>query len=285
MATILLPLDGSHFAEQAIPHALGRLGPADELYLIQAVEPPPSLMLLETILPEEDMTGSQAYLDGLAERLRTRNFQVRAKLFLGSARETILSVAEREKPALLVVASHGRTGIQRWLLGSVAESVVRMAPCPVWLVRGEQPPEGYDACQQPLPALNRVLVPLDTSERAYGAIEFVIRTVPKAATVILMAATNMQWLATPDALGEVVAQVRAALDERAARLRAEGFTVEVVMDPGTPADAILDNAAARQVDAIMMTSHGRTGAERMFLGSVTEKIVRHSPCPVAVVRG
>jgi len=287
MATILLTLDGSNFSEQALPHALGLLKPGDELLLLQTVEPVATIMRPETLVTHVDMSAFQAYLDKLVARLEERGVTARSILATGPARETIVAVAAREKASLLVMSSHGRTGLKRWLLGSVAESVARQAPCPVWLVRCCQPEEL--ALNEPwkatAPAISRVLLPLDISERADRAVEFITGLLARnSVTLILLAATNMSFIGHTDAAAEVVKEVRQALEERAARLRGEGWTVEVVVDPETPAEAILDHAAARKVDLIAMSSHGRTGAERWLMGSVAEKVVRHAECPVAIVR-
>lgn len=263
---------------------MGRLGAGDELLLLQVVPTPPTLGALDMAFDEVDTTGAQSYLDEIAQRLQERGPKVRTLARVGEARETVVSVAAGEKAALIVLASHGRTGLQRWLLGSVAEAVTRHAPCPVWLVRCSDPGQ-QEPWKATAPAISSILLPLDISERADRAVDYVLATIPKAtAKLVLLAATNMAWVGRTDSAGDIVNEVRAALDERAARLRAEGWAVDVVIDPGLPAEAILDNAAKLGVDLIALTSHGRTGAERWFLGSVAEKVVRHAACPVVVVR-
>lgn len=279
MATILLPLDGSAFAEQAIPHAVGRLGSADELLLLQVVQHAATLGALDMAFDPVDMTGAQTYLEKIAQPLQERGLNVRTQVKPGDPRETIPLVAETEKVALIVLASHGHTGWQRWLLGSVAESVARLAPCPVWVVRCAEksgPPEPQ--------AIRRILLPLDVTRSAHSGVDYAVKTFPKTVNLVLLAATNMAWVGRTDAAGEVVQEVRAALDKQAAALRAEGWSVDVVVDPGVAAEAILEQAAGLQVDLIAMGSHGRTGAERWFMGSVAEKVLRHAPCPVVIVR-
>ncbi len=287
MATIMLTLDGSTFAEQAIPHALGRLKAGDELLLLHIVEPAPSLRTPEAIFVDVDVTDCQEYLKRIASRLANRNVKVRTELRVGSAREEILASAARESAALIVVASHGRRGLTRWLLGSVAESVARKAPCPVWMVRCRSQPEFtlHQPWEEAPPAVARVLVPLDTAEHSSEAVDYVRANLDRAAvTLQLLSATNIAWMGQTDVCGETLGVVRALLEEKAEDLRRDGWRVEVSMDPGAPAEAILDTADEWGADLIVMASHTRTGPQRWFLGSVTENVVRHAKCPVAVIR-
>jgi len=287
MATILLTLDGSAFAEQAIPHALGRLGPDDELLVLRVVNPAPTLRAPESIVTEVDLAGSEEYLQQMGRRLAERCRKARTALRIGPPRETILEVAAEENVSLIVIASHGRTGIARWVMDSVAESVTRQAPCPVWLVRCLPLPEYTlrEPWEEEAARIERILVPLDNSERSEQALEFVTATFDKApVTLLLLTATNLAWLGQTDLGGEIVAEMRANLESQAEKLRARGWRVEVSLDPSAPAAAILDNATDWRADLIVMTSHGRTGTDRWFLGSVAEKVARHAHCPVAVVR-
>lgn len=287
MPTIMLTLDGSTFAEQAIPHALGRLKAGDELLLLHVVEPAPSLRAPDSIFVDVDVTASQDYLQRIASRIADRWVKVRTELRVGSAREEILATAARENVSLLVLASHGRQGLTRWLLGSVAESVARKAPCPVWLVRCQILPE-YTLNQpwgEPLPAVSRVLVPLDTAEQSHDALDYIRANLDRTeVTLQLLSATGIAWLGQTDVCGEMLAEIRAVLEQQAVDLRQEGWRVEVSLDPGSPAEAILDTTDDWRADLIVMASHTRTGPQRWFLGSVTERVVRHAHCPVVVVK-
>jgi len=285
MGTVLLPLDGSECSEQALAHATARLGPDDELLLLRVMEPPAQLAAIDMLFEQLDVTEGQAYLDDLAQHLEQRGVRARPVAVVGEARQTILEVAAAEKATMIVLATHGRSGLERWFLGSVAEAVVREAPCPVWLVRCSGSGERDELRRQPAPKIASILLPLDLSERSDRALKFIEESFePGTANLNLLAATNMDWVKGTESAGEIVTQVRAALDERAARLKSAGWAVDVIVDPGTAAQAILDNAARLQVDLIALTSHGRTGAQRWFLGSVAEKVIRHAGCAVLVVR-
>jgi nucleotide-binding universal stress UspA family protein len=181
---------------------------------------------------------------------------------------------------MIIMATHGHTGWTRWLVGSVAESVTRHAPCPVWLVR----------CQETAPAavprVQRVLVPLDLSASAEGALDFLRDWFgPGGASLVLFSAAGMDWLgAQDDIYQDVLHELRSRLEARAQALRAEGWQVEVHLEGGPAAQGILAQAEASAVDLIAMTSHGRSGPSRWFTGSVAEQVLRYAACPVVLVR-
>lgn len=182
---------------------------------------------------------------------------------------------------LIVMGTHGRSGIERAVLGSVAEAVVRHARCPVFTVR----PTGDSAADVGGGwALQRVLVAIETASppppqvawaaslaKAYGARLDLLHTVPIS-------------LLTP---GETAATraVRHDLRELEEVLKASGVNdvVSRVVE-GDPADAIIDTARVLGVDLVVVGSHGREGVRRALLGSVSERVIRTAPSPVFVAR-
>ena len=144
---ILVPLDGSRFAERALDEAKRLICEGAELTLLQVVHLPLPVMTpdlgasMVMVDVEEMLEESQKYLDGLADKLRAEGLQV-STVALESERvvEAIVEYAEKRGIDLIVMSTHGRGGLSRLVFGSVAEGVVRQAPCPVLLVRPTEKP-------------------------------------------------------------------------------------------------------------------------------------------------
>jgi nucleotide-binding universal stress UspA family protein len=296
---ILVPLDGSFFAEQALPYAQASGGPDSELILLEVFpEAEPVRGLLGNVLITAEEIR-EAYDEGADKGLREAQRawlgdrpHVRIETAVGDAAEEILRIAERERVDLIVMASHGRGAVGRWVSGSVADRVVRTALTPVMVVRAGEgiPTEG--GAQE----IRRLIVPLDGSDLAAQALPFVealagSHNVP----VVLVKVTDLaQELAGAMVYGaainrevydEVLANARAkARDElvlAGERLRSAGITASEEVLDGHVAEAIA--GFARTGDVIVMTSHGRGGLKRWLMGSVAEKLVREGPVPVVLV--
>jgi nucleotide-binding universal stress UspA family protein len=201
----------------------------------------------------------------------------------------ICTFASEHGVDLLVIATHGRTGIRRWMLGSVAEAVLRKAPCEVLAVRSEV--QG-----NPLETLHRILVPTDFSECSGVALDRAVETARcHSAEIHLL---HSYELAVPLALGAAAGQPL-GLDEEAERLRshaqrllqslkgkveAQGVPVRTYLSPDGPVQAIVDAAKELRADLIVMGTHGRSGFRRLLVGSVVDPVVRMAPCAVLTVR-
>lgn len=174
---ILIPLDGSPRAEQALPVA-ARLAQASEgtLLLLNIVNTTQEAMaygLGGAFVPsnalENDLIGGQLYLDQLIQRTHLGGMAaVERQVVSGNPAEKILQVAEEQHVDLIVMASHGYTGIIRWLLGSVAERVAHHAPIPVLIMREGDPLRTHRRADGSTVA--RALVPLDLATHEQDAI-------------------------------------------------------------------------------------------------------------------
>lgn len=156
---LLVPLDGSTLAESILPKVETLAKDFDaEIVLVRAEAfPVPAYTTLNPYLvpnfTQGEHTLSQAYLDRIATGLREKNFKVKVVSNTGRAADVILDTAEAMKVALIVMTTHGRSGVGRWLLGSVADEVVHAAKVPVLLVRSAtQQPEAKPSATQQLQA-------------------------------------------------------------------------------------------------------------------------------------
>jgi nucleotide-binding universal stress UspA family protein len=296
---ILVPLDGSFFAEQALPYAQAIGGSDAELILLTVVPPAEAIrgLLGNVLVTAEEV--EHAYAEGTHKDLeRARRAwlgdrpRVRLEAAAGDPSEEILRAAERDGAALIAMATHGRGALRRWAIGSVADRVGRTSPVPVMLV---QPREEMPSAPGPA-MIERLVVPLDGSPAAARALplagDLALRLdVP----VLLVTVADLP----PDVSGPLVyaaaysqevydeliaanqAKARAMLAAAAVSLRDAGVGVSEQILQGTVAEAIA--AAAGPHDVIVMTSHGRGGVKRWLFGSVATKLIHQGDVPVVLV--
>ncbi|MBI3978090.1 MAG: universal stress protein [Chloroflexi bacterium] len=273
---IIVPLDGSPIAESTLPLAAGiarRLGA--RLVLIQAVtpawwlaaEPAPTAIAIGPDVVDALLAGAGEYLEPVAERLRRSDLSVETEAVLGSAASVIAERAAAEPGTLVVMATHGRSGLSRAVLGSVALAVVGAGICPVLLVRPDAP-------QPQLP--RRIVVPLDGSARSEAIlpiVEGLARTV--GAAVVLCRVRSG---------GELPNDVDRYLGTVAEQLERRGLSVDARQLDGDPAGAIVEAAGLVDADLVAMATHGRTDLGSLVFGSVAEQVLARAPAPVLLVK-
>jgi nucleotide-binding universal stress UspA family protein len=294
---IMVPLDGSTFAEHAIPAALGVAEASDaHLHLVQVHELPfvptsPELMVAYDAGQDERLRAQEReYLLGIANRLADqRGLSVRTELVDGQPPVALATYARDADIDLVVMTTHGRSGLSRAWLGSVADGVVRRSGVPVLLLR----PHADEAeLEQPVRP-QHVLIPLDGSALSRGVVDAAVSlgALSKArytlVRVVLPVPLIRRSLDTDlDPFHEQnLEEAKADLERAAAPLRERGFDVEIAAVSGAvPAATILEFAQERVVDLIAMATHGRGGWSRIALGSVADKVLRGASVPVLVVR-
>lgn len=202
--------------------------------------------------------------------------------------KNVLRYADQIDADLIVVGTHGRKGIQRWVLGSVAEEIVRQAPVPVLVVPTSIP-------EPPDRPVRRILMPVDftvAGEAAFAEAEAWARRHQATLVVqhILEGAPpaeiyGTEYAPVPSLTTEMITQARTVLAHRVERAKADGVAVvEQHLDEGEPGETILETAYTSNTDLIVMGTHARKGFERFLLGSVAERVLRRACCPVLVVR-
>ncbi|MFB6274023.1 MAG: universal stress protein [Salinibacter sp.] len=198
--------------------------------------------------------------------------------------ERIVAYAEDEDIDLIVMGTHGRRGVERMLFGSVTEEVVRKAPCPAFTVR-------TDAEVPPDQAVRRVLAPVDFSEASEAAIQHAKEiALTYGAELDLLHVVEEPLYPTEYGLGpasfpteEVVENVENQLGDLAReKIGYEHVMIDAQLGP--PDSTILEYVEDNGVDLVVIATHGRTGLDRVLLGSVAERVLRQSPSPVFVVK-
>ncbi len=282
-------LDPHCVAEAALPYArLIAERTASRVVLVSVVDLLPKFNPLTRTLvmpsieaTERVVSETRDYLDRLAARFPIG--QVETVVRTGATvRELLAELAERPDP-LLVVTSHARKGLDRFLVGSVAFQLVREAACPVLLVRG---PGAETAAERP--RLSRVLVPLDLSPLSEQAVSLVTETLgPADFQVHLLHVVEPlahRNVAPHEVISVVEPKAQRHLREVAQPLLEHGFRVTTEVRSGKPSEVIAQVARELQADLIAMTTHGRSGWHRVLLGSVAEQLIRTSPVPLLLIR-
>jgi nucleotide-binding universal stress UspA family protein len=301
MATrILVPLDGSSLAEQALPCAvvLAR-GLGAELVLLRAIWIPPDILeLVDESTAELKMIMAQLereaynYLRRLVEPLRDADLSTRSAVRRGEAAAVILDYVERAHIDQIVMATHGYTGIKRWTHGSVAERVLQAARAPLLLVRAREQNQAAD-WRQPVQC-RRILVPLDGSPVAEQILPSVISVAQAMSGELILFQvpiahvsgwmTGEWYLPIQGALDTAEEDAQAYLSTVAGRLKAQGLDVATATAIGPVADCIVEYAEVNHVDLVAMCTHGRTGLARWALGSVADRVLRAGGKPILLVR-
>jgi nucleotide-binding universal stress UspA family protein len=284
---ILCPIDFSAGSQQAAKVAtrLARDTGA-ELVLLHAWHIPGAAYPIESVFPPSaarDLAAEsrRALDDAVAECVAAGAMHATSALVSGVPWVEIVRQLEKQAYDLCVIGTHGRSGLARVLLGSVAGNVVRHAPCSVLAVR----PDGGET------SFRHVLVPTDFSTSAEYALELAATLVEPAGALTLLHVIELPVAYS----GELpTAELARDLDRRAADALAKDIarsqaatraTVHArsqIGYPGAQTLRVLEDD--RTIDLVVMGSHGRTGIARALLGSVAEKIVRHARCPVLVAR-
>ena len=306
---VIVPLDGSDLAEGALPYAqlvAGALSLPVELVeafdvLDPAVQNQSSRLTVHEMVAEAQR-GSRIYFSGVRERLITAGCDADVTTLPGLPEQVIMERADADPHALVVMSTHGRGGIARWALGSVADKVLHSVPNPMLIVRaGAAPPEV---------SVHTVLVPLDGSELAESSLAHAVnlaRALDAGMVLVRVSQTadhyrshlggRMRRLTTfgdslekwADDLAEGdAAEAESYLAELRGRLAMEFPQMNRVrtrhLRHDDVAQAIIDTAAS-EPSLVVMSTHGRSGIGRLVLGSVTDRVVRHSETPVLAVHG
>lgn len=289
--TILVPLDGSRTALRAAPYAaaLAALGEPSRVVLFMALptrEQPDSP--LDGRTRDRWERAANLRLRSSARRLRSlgvKDVEVEVRWGVQDDDE-ILAAAQRHGASLIVMGTHGRGGLSRALLGSVAMGVLQHSPVPcVFVPPGPRVAEAR--LQRALLAvdgteLSEQTIPLAKDLAKAGVKISVLRVVPPAATLVPFAMPGVEGYMPISVMDDMTAAAEANVKDIVAQFPAGAAQGEVLI--GAPARAITDYAERNTIDLIIMTTHGRGVVGRMLLGSVTDRVMRTAKAPVLVVR-
>lgn len=294
---ILVPLDGSELAEWALAPALKLAAAAQaELILLRSTIP------VYTVMPvvageyawawpeyagEQMQTESQEYLRSIQEKYELPGVPLHTMNVEGDAASMIVDTAVDEAVDLIVMSTHGRSGLNKWVLGSVAERVLYSAPCPVLAMRSSHP-------------INRMVITLDGSALAEKVIEPALAVAAGLKARITLLRINeplladykpsvqFDWEVGPEST-YVMGQERRNeaenyLHEITRRVDRSGLDMQLSVVDGQPVTKILEFANLHGTDLIAMSTHGRSGLRRWLFGSVTAKVMHSFGGHMLIVR-
>ncbi|CAG0928756.1 Universal stress protein E [Thermoflexales bacterium] len=280
---ILVPLDGSPLSQRALQPALTLSQPTGaELLLVRVPVVDTLSFAVSEARQRQLVQDALLYLETLRKSNEQPQLNLRTQVLTGDAASAIIDTARAEQADLIVMSTHGYSGLTRWVLGSVTEKVLRSAPCPVLAVRAARPPQ-------------RVLITLDGSPLAEHALDpgiSIAQNLQAEATLLRCVphvATNGKLDEHERGLSrrmqeELLLEAKEYLRARADAASRSGVALKTEVRIGSPADSILEYIETYGIDLIVMATHGRTGLKRWVYGSVTAKVLRSANCSMLVIR-
>jgi nucleotide-binding universal stress UspA family protein len=282
---ILVPLDGSDLAELALPYA-------EELANVFKSE----VILLHVSEPSEDHYRHmhQLYVEEVAQRLRERVRNVSALVITGKPADEIIGYAEKNDVGLVIITSHGRSGIMSWATGSIASKLLQGIELPLLLVRAARPKR---KAQKKI-MLNRILLPLDGSEAGEAAVAYVGELMSRLESEVTLfgvissgqhirSVGGLDYISYPEEeLALFKKEAEEYLNGVYRRLKRRKGSVSVTIEVGAYdiGQEILSYAGKKKVNLIAISSHGHSGIERWVFGSIANKVVQASQVPVLLVK-
>ncbi|WP_159901599.1 universal stress protein [Salinirussus salinus] len=286
--TILVPTDGSDHAVRAAEHAR---------YLADAFDATVHVVTVLDLqraggpfdaggLGEEFVGRLEAQGEEALETVRTvvDGEAVVTATLRGEPSETILEYAADHDVGLVAMGTHGRTGVDRYVAGSVTERVVSRSEAPVLTARATERSRVGDGYEE-------VLIPTDGSEPAGAAVEpglaVAERTGARVHAVTVVdagdAAASPGYSVPEEVTAHLEAEGEAATERIATQARERGLEATTAVRTGVAARDLLAYADEHDVDLVAMGTAGRTGLTRYLMGSTTERLIRHAEMPVLAV--
>jgi len=289
MKKILVPLDGSELSEKVLPHVeiLAKKSNA-EIILLRVVPFtwPDEFMHVREMGDKLDKEASE-YLFAINAQLEEKGIEGECCIHEGSVPEVICDFAKEREVDLVAMTTHGRGGVKRWALGSVADKVVQTSPVPLLLCRvsGEKVVPFY---------YKNILVPVDGShfsESIFSQVQHLVELFDSKVWFLYVidvhlvdsfAVLKRDMIKQEKELMDNIQSYFSDLEERLKEAKATNY--EIVVKEGHPAETICDFAGEHNIDVIAMSTHGHGGLARWALGSVTDKVVQGSSEPILLIR-
>ncbi|MBC8275346.1 MAG: universal stress protein [Chloroflexi bacterium] len=280
---VLVPLDGSELAERAIPYAKN----------LAKTKGSEVILFTVSIASVEQLDRPiKAYLELNANELRSHGIKASTAIAYGNVADEIIKFADKNKVDLIIISTHGHSGIKRWVLGSVALKVLYGTCVPVLLVKSR-------ANKISEVEFKKILVPLDGSPFSEASIPYVKELAKGTGGEIILLrvseppvlpadrspAIKPSWEEYQDILmAEIQRQADEYLEGIRANLEKSGIKVRSQAILGKATESILQVAQKEDITLMAMTTQGRTGVSRWVYGSVASRIVEESLQPVMLIR-
>ncbi len=280
--SVLVPLDGSELAEEALGYALPVAQRHDaDVHLIFVISH-------EADATEDD--EARQYLSGVIER---NNIDAQTHVRFGSPADEIIETGDDLEEPLIVMTTHGRTGIGRWIYGSVADKVVHASDAPVLLLRsGAGKLDGGN--------IQKIVAPVDGSAYSEAALSFAkamaktfdaeLHVTRVAETASLYSSLGYETYAPgagqpmSDVVEYMVNEVHKYISKVTRDLKEEGYRVQGVVLEGFAGEELIAYERKVEPQLVVMATRGRSGFDRFIFGSVAERILKSGKTPVLMVK-
>jgi nucleotide-binding universal stress UspA family protein len=284
---ILVPLDGSEIGELALVYAKELASAIDlEVQVVCATEH----------RDEQTLSTCSLYLDKVAEQLRTQIHKVNPKsevktiIVEGEPARELVDYTQKEDINLIIMMSHGRSGIMPWTMGSIANKIIQNSQAPVLMVRAAQ----AVSRQRPARVFKKILLPLDGSSFGESALDLIITIARalKSEVILLFVVETVQYVHTiggPDHFlysEQQVEKMKRDAMQYLEKIRKQFGVrrVRLMLRTGEPAREIIKLSNEEKISIVAMSSHGKTGITRWMMGSTSNKILHAGKTPLLLVR-
>lgn len=283
---LLLSTDGSEFSEGAVREAI-RLAKrcSSRLSAISVIETNPEYETIAPQLLEKTEKAAWAHLESVKERAKKEGVDCEIGILEGEDSYRYISdEAAKRKSSMIIMGRRGRTGLKRLMMGSTTARVIGHAPCNVLVVPRATQVDFKSilvATDGSLHAAAAASEAIGIAKKNKSKLTVVAVAAPEAMTPMDIESVEMQRSLIAEK--ELTGAEQNAKDVKAAALK-EGVAVEAFVLSGKPSDAIIQIAKEKGADLVVLGSHGRTGIEKLLMGSVTERVIVLSACAVLVVK-
>ena len=284
---LLLATDGSQFGEGAIREAIQLAKKcSSKLSAISVIETNPEYATIAPQLLEKAEKAAREHLESVKAQAKKEGVDITTSILEGEDSYNYISEeAAKNKISMIIMGRRGKTGLKRLVMGSTTARVIGHAPCNVLVVPRAAQVE-----------FKNILVATDGSRHAAAAASEAVGIAKKNnGKLIVLAVVPSESMQPMDIVHsemsrDVIAAKELSLAENSAKAvkaaaQKEGVAVEAFIMGGRPADAIVQTAKEKNVDVIMLGSHGKTGVDKLLMGSVAERVIVLASCAVLVVKG
>jgi nucleotide-binding universal stress UspA family protein len=284
---LLLATDGSQFGEGAIREAIQLAKKcSSKLSALSVIETNPEYATIAPQLLEKAEKAAREHLESVKAQAKKEGVDITTSILEGEDSYNYISEeAAKNKISMIIMGRRGKTGLKRLVMGSTTARVIGHAPCNVLVVPRAAQVE-----------FKNILVATDGSRHAAAAASEAIGIAKKNnGKLIVLAVVPSESMQPMDIVHsemsrDVIAAKELSLAENSAKAvkaaaQKEGVAVEAFIMGGRPADAIVQTAKEKNVDVIMLGSHGKTGVDKLLMGSVAERVIVLASCAVLVVKG
>jgi len=266
---ILVATDGSEYSEAAVTQAIALASKCrSTLYVLTVVEVNVEFMGIAPALMERLDKEAKTIIDNVQTKAAEANIECNPLVRHGEQPyKFIVDIAQQEGIDVVVIGTHGKTGLKKLLMGSVAAKTIGYAPCPVLVI----PPTA-------LISLKNILVATDGSKYSEAAVKEAINIAQACGSTL-----TVLCVVKPERPSGYMEEAKSIVEKVKQEAAQAGIDATTEVREGEPYEEIVNVAKEKNIDLIVMGRYGRTGLKRLLMGSVTERVIGHATCGILVI--